>query len=274
MWIGYILIILFNTVLFKLKKTIVFTRFLAKVGIKNLVNAYVAILYINSEIENKKNSLDENYLFDVSVFISNYYTNSLKLDESFNKTKILDINYKKISLLVSITKKIEDKKKVFTNIFNKVYNKESKKIFKGFSFKDKESYIVVLVETLVEIFKLVTDKKASIKDVNHIKNYNEIFKDIVLLMSIITVLLCIMHCTIPHIDWVFLEEKKQFFLFYFSTYQVIIKKIVIIITLFILYLYIRSSLPRYKLIDFLNFYWKYLLAYCAIVNIITIIYFM
>ena len=57
----------------------------------------------------------------------------------------------------------------------------------------------------------------------------------------------------------------------FLNSSIFLKKIIFIIIMFIFYLYIRSSVPRYKLVDFQNFYWKYILIYVIAVHIISVI---
>lgn len=59
--------------------------------------------------------------------------------------------------------------------------------------------------------------------------------------------------------------------FIFFKKLVVFKSLLFIIGMFILYLYIRSSVPRYKLVDFQNFYWKYILVYVVVIHIITVV---
>lgn len=62
-------------------------------------------------------------------------------------------------------------------------------------------------------------------------------------------------------------------LFQFNNYIKILTKPIIFIFIFLLFLHLRSSIPRYKLVDFQNLYWKYLLVYSLIIHIISVLIF-
>lgn len=61
--------------------------------------------------------------------------------------------------------------------------------------------------------------------------------------------------------------------FYFSKNTIYVKLnfVYFIVIFFMLFLYIRSSMPRYKIIDFTNKYWKYIVVYTVIIIIYIIL---
>jgi NADH:ubiquinone oxidoreductase subunit H len=66
----------------------------------------------------------------------------------------------------------------------------------------------------------------------------------------------------------FFIKLPEFFNYIISNKMVVSSLAIIII--FIFFMYIRSSLPRYKLIDFVELYWKHILVYVIILIIIYI----